>query len=166
MRKLTITIFILLIPLIGQDITNKLGSTTETATYDVTDSADNVLLRIEGNGEIGIGTDAPNANLDVHGTVSLFDNYSSRSNNTVYTANTDGFVVAYATIIGSDGELIGMADPAVSGPISAVPSTVIVRSKHNEGIINFTMPVSKGLDWVVEASNVSSINIYWIELGQ
>lgn len=167
MSKITISLFILLLPLLGQDITNKLGSTTESATYDVTDSADNVLFRVEGNGEIGIGTDTPEANLDVHGTVGLFDNYVSKSTHSVYNADTDGFVVAYATVTSPGSEIEGLVGPQSSGGITNPPSTLIIKSRHDEGIINFTMPVRKGLAWSVDASGTfSSINVYWIELGQ
>ena len=165
MKKIILILLVISLPLIGQDITNKIGA---SGNYDITDSSDNVLVRVEDNGEIGIGTESPDANLDVHGSVKMFDDYKVRSDHTVYTADTDGFVVAYATIIGfSESEIEGFVGPSSSGPITGSPSTLIVKSKHNEGIINFTMPVQKGLSWLVDANGIfSSINVYWIELGQ
>ena len=69
--------------------------------------------------------------------------------------------------IGSFSEIEGLIGPAPSGGITPSPSTLIVKAQHNEGIINFTMPVQKGLTWSVdESGTLSSVNVYWIELGQ
>jgi len=64
MKPTQILLIALLItlPLQAQDITNKLGGDTATETYDVTDSGDNVLFRVQGdadalfNGTWGTGT--------------------------------------------------------------------------------------------------------------
>ena len=56
MNKLTIAVILMItIPLQAQDITNKLGGNTANETYDVTDSADNVLFQVRGDGDINIG---------------------------------------------------------------------------------------------------------------
>ena len=53
MKKYTLIIITLFaIQIFAQDITNKLGGTGAGDTYDVTDSGGNVLLRVQGDGEI------------------------------------------------------------------------------------------------------------------
>jgi len=49
----------------AQDITNKLGGNTATETYDVTDSGDNLLFRVQGDGNTLIGMSSPMAQLSV-----------------------------------------------------------------------------------------------------
>ena len=41
----------------AQDITNKLGGNTANETYDVTDSGDNLLFRVQGDGVVSIRGD-------------------------------------------------------------------------------------------------------------
>ncbi len=71
MNKTIITIIILLITLSlqAQDITSKLGGNTASETYDVTDSGDNVLLRVQGDGKVGIGTTSPYQEFHVQESV-------------------------------------------------------------------------------------------------
>jgi hypothetical protein len=56
-KLLIILITLFAIPLQAQDITNKLGGNTAAETYDVTDSADNVLFQVRGDGDVNIGGD-------------------------------------------------------------------------------------------------------------
>ena len=56
--------------LYAQDITNKLGGTSSAEFYDVIDSADKTLFRIQGDGKVGIGTTSPNRNMVLHGGTS------------------------------------------------------------------------------------------------
>ncbi|NHZ86795.1 MAG: hypothetical protein GWP19_13125 [Planctomycetia bacterium] len=51
----------------AQDITNKLGGNTANETYDVTDSNDNVLFRVQGDGNLLIGMSSVEARLNVDG---------------------------------------------------------------------------------------------------
>ncbi len=55
----------------AQDITNKLGGDTANETYDVTDSADNVLFRVQGDGKVGVGTETPDELLQIDGNMRL-----------------------------------------------------------------------------------------------
>jgi len=258
MKNLGIILVTLFITqLFAQDITNKLGGNTANETYDVTDSADNVLMRVQGDGkamigttsssskfsvesdgstaiygnqssntgstygvygnsnaatgagvkgtagptganfgghftspamegtgvygqgtkysgyfkqgdfvietgDVGIGTIAPDATLDVHGTVKAFGVWdASLSFGTVYTATTDGFVVAYSNIGGSS-ELIGITDS------SAPPTTVrTIAERSDPGHINIIMPVKKDDMWKVDRTGVTaSGSLFWIPLGQ
>ena len=117
MRKYFIILIIIIISNgFAQDITNKLGGSTATETYDVTDSADNVLFRVQGNGDVGIGVTSPTHVLHVEanessGAVGHFVNtVTSSYQYGVYGAcdNTDffghggyfegGYTGAYGTV--------------------------------------------------------------------
>ena len=58
-------LLMIVFPLKAQNVTNKLGGITTTETYDVTDSADKVLFRVQGDGKVGIGKTNPAVVLDV-----------------------------------------------------------------------------------------------------
>jgi len=147
----------------AQDITNKLGGTEATDTYDVTDSADNVLFRVQGDGKVGIGTDTPDANLDIHGTVKVFGTFETKTSGP-HQATTDGFVICF--ILGSNAAagIMGYTD---SDPI---PTTLVQYATvdNDGGAINIVMPVRKGNYWSISAVSASggSPTITWIPLGQ
>ncbi|NHZ86933.1 MAG: hypothetical protein GWP19_13840, partial [Planctomycetia bacterium] len=65
--KNLLLLFVLLItiPIQAQDITNKLGGTSANETYDVTDSGDNLLFRVQGDGNALIGMSSSVAQLSV-----------------------------------------------------------------------------------------------------
>lgn len=65
MKQLMTTILLLITIGIAQDITNKLGGDTVDETYDITDSNDNVLFQVRGDGDALIGTSASSAKLSV-----------------------------------------------------------------------------------------------------
>lgn len=163
MKRIIKLILFICIPLFAQDITNKLGGASESETYDITDSADNVLVRVEGNGEVGIGTDGPDANLDVHGTVKIFGNYES-STEGPHQATTDGFVVCW--ILGSSAAA-GIAGYTDTNPS---PTTLIQYAScdNDGGAINIVMPVKKGNYWLLNTISHSGDlpTITWIPLGQ
>ncbi|MCJ7801072.1 MAG: hypothetical protein MUP82_01790, partial [Candidatus Marinimicrobia bacterium] len=75
MKNTIVTIFLLMIylPLQAQDITNKLGGNTAAVKYDVTDSGNNVLFRVQGDGNVGIGTGTPDEKLHVVGNIKIVD---------------------------------------------------------------------------------------------
>lgn len=60
-------IVVIILPLNAQNITNKLGGNTANEIYDVTDSADKVLFRVQGDGNVGVGTNSPLSKLSVGG---------------------------------------------------------------------------------------------------
>jgi len=149
----------------AQDITNKLGGISAGDTYDVTDSADKVLFRVKGDGNVGIGTTNPDATLDVHGTVKLFGSYETKTNGP-HQALTDGFVVCF--ILGSSeaAGIMGYTDA------NANPSTLVqyATADNDGGAINIVMPVRKGNYWRITAVNGSGTGgpatITWIPFGQ
>lgn len=66
MKKILILLVLIIsLPLHAQDITNKLGGNTANETYDVTDSNDNLLFRVQGDGNVGIGIINPTYSLTV-----------------------------------------------------------------------------------------------------
>jgi len=72
----------------AQDITNKLGGTATTDTYDVTDSADKVLLRVQGDGKVGIATDSPDEELHIVGNIKMTD--GNQADGKVLTSDANG----------------------------------------------------------------------------
>lgn len=167
-KKLTILIITIVSIGFAQSITNKLGGTSESETYDITDSNDNVLLRVEGNGEVGIGTNTPDANLDIHGTVQAFGAYEEKAFDTLYQATTDGFVVAYCytSVTGHNwAQLKGFTDA------SSTPTTLIAYDfQYNYDMpagAGISMPIRKGDYWEVERLGGDVMNrVSWIPLGQ
>ena len=292
MKKLIIIIISVLISLSAQDITNKLGGNTAAETYDVTDSAVNVLLRLQGDnsfvlkgtrgtgtipatgagtrmmwypakaafrvgyvggtnwddgnignysmafgrgtiasgeystafgrqatasgdystaigreieasgnysvvialndqngnnvtqdntmaimgGKVGIGTKAPDANIDIHGTVKMFGEWdnTSYSTETVYQAATDGIV--HATITASDDKLI-ISIGGMTGSSNPPPSPSKLYTldwcdgvgTHNN-TVSITLVVKKGDYWMITDGLSGTITddsaINWIPLGQ
>ena len=81
----------------AQDITNKLGGSTATETYDVIDSADNVLFRVQGDGNVGIGTDTPDELLQIDGNMRLDGSFEDKDGE----AGTSGQILS-STGTGTD----------------------------------------------------------------
>ena len=88
--------------------------------------------------------------------------WASKSDNTVYEAETDGFVVAYARIE-SDENVKGYTDS--SNP----PTTVVQWSSgtftHSERYTSIMFPVKKGDYWKTVIDGGNPEVIYWIPLG-
>lgn len=62
MRKITQILLIIGLPLLAQDITNKLGA---SGNYDITDPSDNLIVRVQNDGKVGMGTDSPALKLHI-----------------------------------------------------------------------------------------------------
>jgi len=153
----------------AQDITNKLGGTTANETYDVTDPADEVLFRVQGDGNVGIGTMTPDANLDINGTVKVFGDwdYITYSDHSYYQAATDGYVTAsFKNTGGADIAIAGKTDPTL--PPTTTRITDVILNPGDIAWVSITMPVRKGDWWTVsgEGTIVTETIIYWIPLGQ
>ena len=123
-------------------------------------------------GNIGIGTVAPNATLDVHGTVKVFGDWdnSSYQPETIYQAPTDGMVMANFQFMNGAAIIHGITDSNIA------PSTIRVRKDRifYAGEIvtweSITFAVKKDDYWKVTdtLNGTLTINptINWIPLGQ
>ncbi|NHZ86793.1 MAG: hypothetical protein GWP19_13115 [Planctomycetia bacterium] len=69
LRKILTVLWLSTFVLQAQDITNKLGGNTVNDTYDVTDSNDNILFRVRGDGSVSIGNPPMWYKLNVDGTL-------------------------------------------------------------------------------------------------
>ena len=95
-----------------------------------------------------------------------FSAWASKSNNTVYQAETDGFVVALLYVVSGQGTILqGYTDAATPPTIARgwasgdYGRTGIVRS-------SFCMPVKKGDYWKTAITvGAGSVTIYWIPSG-
>ncbi len=83
-----VSLFLFTISINAQDITAKLGGTTANETYDITDSADKVLLRVQADGKVGIGETNPSEALDVDGNIKVSGTVDGVDIATDVTANT------------------------------------------------------------------------------
>ena len=83
----------------------------------------------------------------------MFGSWESKSNNTNYQADVDGFVVAYRTSVGS---VVGYTDG------NSTPSTQVAVAAHTGALTTFdgtvTFPVRKDDYWRVEGANT----VRWI----
>lgn len=85
-----------------------------------------------------------------------FGSWESKSNNTVYQADTDGFVVAYANDKSSGG-------PAIYTDASNPPTTIRLKSHtpSNADGGGMTCPVKRGDYW----KTVNCSTVFWLPIG-
>jgi len=131
-------------------------------------ATDEPVLNVNSNGNVGIGSDNPDATLQVNGTVSVFGNWDARSPGAVYQAPTDGFVVVRLTVTGNNKiRAEGFTSPDDSFTESEIRAGATAWS--NSDVNSFTMPVAKGEYWKVEitAQDPAGTNIWvrWRPLG-
>jgi len=79
-----------------------------------------------------------------------FGAWVSKSDNTVYQAATDGFVIVYC----ATGAVTGYTD-------ASTPPTTTRLITYGESANGFTMPVRKGDYWKVAGATT----VYWLSLG-
>ena len=135
----------------------------------MTDSGNNVLFRVQGDGKVGIGTDSPDANLDLHGTVKAFGEYETKAFNSNFQANTDGFVIAYAfSQDGSGTHAVGLQGFTDNTTTPTTMRVFEISAEVNIGTaVSITMPVRKGDYWrVVALGIIEGSSLSWIPLGQ
>ena len=118
-------------------------------------------------GNVGIGTPAPSATLEVKGTMKIFGAWQSRSNNTVYQAETDGFVIASVSSANGTPRVEGYTDASNPPSILRVIDGVWAGGGSTEAG-DISLPVLKGDYWkvVITDSGYPQTNlIWWMPLG-
>ena len=86
---ISLTIIMLIGFVFPQDITNTLGGNTSSEVFDVEDSDNNTLLRVQGDGDVGIGTTSP-ANASAIGFSTLANGQNSTAIGNDVTSNGNG----------------------------------------------------------------------------
>jgi hypothetical protein len=130
-------------------------------------------------GNVGIGTTGPNYKLDVNGNVNAtayygdgshltgvtssgFGAWATKSNNTVYQAATDGFVIYMDDTTGQYSSIYGYTD-GNPNPATVRAHIYTVGNGGTTQQAMFTMPVRKGDYWKVNGAGTPVV--YWLPLG-
>ena len=155
---------------IGRGIEASGGYTVAIALNDQSGTivTQNNTMAIMG-GKVGIGTIAPEANLDIHGTVKAFGDWvQTYSTENAYQAPTDGFVHAWIQSNGGTAAIFGYSD-SNSNPTELRAAAVDIEngSAITQSII---MAVRKDDYWTVSdgfsGGYTAQSQINWIPLGQ
>ncbi|MFP4460354.1 MAG: hypothetical protein ACLFSQ_12295 [Candidatus Zixiibacteriota bacterium] len=131
------------------------------ATYVADNPSGNFVVTEDA--KVGIGTKSPEANLEVYGTVSLFDNPEEIETETEYYAETDGFiVVAGQHII----QLVILADTHAG--LSFPDDIWSVLHDGTSTSKSLSCPIPKGYYFQVTAtgSSIDWFNKKWIPMGK
>ncbi len=145
----------------AQDITNKLGGNTANETYDVTDSADNVLFRVQGDGKVGIGETNPSEVLDVDGNIKVSGTVDGVDIATDVTANTAKVTNATHTgdVTGATTLTIG-ADKVTEAHLKAVDDPAdeeYLTYETTTGDFEWqALPSSGDSDWTILGNDMYS----------
>jgi len=148
----------------NSDITSLSGLTTPLSTAQggtgktANANAANGVVVNDANGYlVGDGRNLTNLPLPT----GILGAWASKSQDTVYQATTDGFVVAYTAYPGSAGRtLTGYTDG--SNP----PTTVRAFMQAGQYVAPFIiMPVRKGDYWKLAPGAGQSATVFWLPLG-
>ena len=140
----------------------------ESGRLDIKEDDGNTKISILPNGDVGIGTTNPTANLQVNGTMKVLGNRVGRSLNTNYTAESDGFLVGSLRITGasSSGYIIGLINNIIraDASVNGIDDMDWPCARNT-----FTMPVRKGEIYRVTRKTIYGSDpiceIYWISFG-
>ncbi|MBU4348236.1 hypothetical protein KJ671_01875 [Patescibacteria group bacterium] len=124
----------------------------------------NNTLEVGGNAQFwnGVGINGNltvNDGLSVSGTVDMFGAWESKSADTSYLAESDGFVVIH-TLDSTSSILTDSANPPTI--VRAWVAGVVTGNRRGSG----TVPVRKGDYWKVVTNTGTAATIFWIPLGQ
>ncbi|MBI3505210.1 MAG: hypothetical protein HY059_10230 [Proteobacteria bacterium] len=139
---------------------------------NLTSTHQTVLARDGGN--VGIGTSAPGATLEVKGTMKVLGAWQHRAANTVYQAETDGFVVG---LIGGNADAIeddfvyicsgsdrGLVNECY-GTDGGQPGAATIRTRGMGAYSGATSPIRKGEYWQFQKYGTQGASIWWIPFG-
>jgi len=152
----------------GADVANIFASSSNEFMLGTTAAGPTIFrsngierARFLSSGNLGINTTSPGATLEVKGTMKIFGAWESKSNNVVYQAPTDGFVVDYGgySPSNSGGSATGYTDGS-NPPITIRAFSSVFYSS----VPAITMPVRKGDYWKVVNSHGGGA-VWWIPLG-
>lgn len=136
------------------------SSANPNSLVALTGSVDGLVLLSHSNtagvswGQVSSGAIA-NGAVQLAGVSGVFGAWVSQSNNTVYQASTDGFVIAYNSAGAT--EVIGLTD----GNNPPTTKRIGITSPGGGYPSGITMPVRKGDYWKVTGADV----VYWLPLG-
>jgi len=135
--------------------------TTSQAAGDVMYNDGTNWVRLTKDAGKYLKSGASAASWDTPATSTTLGTWASRSNDSVYQAATDGFVVAYCNTSQGKQTLIGFTDS--SNP----PTTArcIVRNSGDAEHMSIMFPVRKGDYYKATGSYFSTGAINWIPLG-
>jgi len=140
----------------AQDITNKIGGTAADDTFQVTDSNDTVLMEVQADGMVGIGTTSQNEKLDVAGNIDLNGSYRVRNMADPLTgtdAATRSYVDARGITVSYDAGTSLVDLP----PLSVGQTAIITGYYHYD---NTSAPPNLKFD-AIQLNDDSGTNYWW-----
>jgi len=149
---------------VAENIDAKLPDSDSTSSFQVKDSADNVLMKIQSGGNVGIGTDSPNSTLHVNGSFSvkyksLSTSGSSSGATIIGVSTTSGITVTLSSADCVPGRIITIkneTDNSGTGLIVITPASGSIDGSSSYSIDNgygFVQLYSNGTNWFVIAKS-------------